>query len=201
MLMRHIANGSLGAFLGLYGWLKYKEIGGFYQEGDKRKPGDLKPGEIKVNGMVIPSTLLKENAFEIMNAGATFHKAFDAIYKKTGSIPEGAINGLSAVAVGIAEATPFIPDIKQISAIMDPRQRNRAVATAIANALVPGFVQEAAVATDRPDFYNIFQSPTSRKEKEKTFGGALKKEFQLRIPGQRLKVPKTGSQQIQTFER
>ena len=201
MLMRHIANGSLGAFLGLYGWLKYKEIGGFYQEGDKRKPGDLKPGEIKVNGMVIPSTLLKENAFEIMNAGATFHKAFDAIYKKTGSIPEGAINGLSAVAVGIAEATPFIPDIKQISAIMDPRQRNRAVATAIANALVPGFVQEAAVATDRPDFYNIFQSPTPRKEKEKTFGGALKKEFQLRIPGQRLKVPKTGSQQIQTFER
>ena len=201
MLMRHIANGSLGAFLGLYGWLKYKEIGGFYQEGDKRKPGDLKPGEIKVNGMVIPSTLLKENAFEIMNAGATFHKAFDAIYKKTGSIPEGAINGLSAVAVGIAEATPFIPDIKQISAIMDPRQRNRAVATDIANALVPGFVQEAAVATDRPDFYNIFQSPTPRKEKEKTFGGALKKEFQLRIPGQRLKVPKTGSQQIQTFER
>ena len=201
MLMRHIANGSLGAFLGLYGWLKYKEIGGFYQEGDKRKPGDLKPGEIKVNGMVIPSTLLKENAFEIMNAGATFHKAFDAIYKKTGSIPEGAINGLSAVAVGIAEVTPFIPDIKQISAIMDPRQRNRAVATAIANALVPGFVQEAAVATDRPDFYNIFQSPTPRKEKEKTFGGALKKEFQLRIPGQRLKVPKTGSQQIQTFER
>ena len=201
MLMRHIANGSLGAFLGLYGWLKYKEIGGFYQEGDKRKPGDLKPGEIKVNGMVIPSTLLKENAFEIMNAGATFHKAFDAIYKKTGSIPEGAINGLSAVAVGIAEATPFIPDIKQISAIMDPRQRNRAVATAIANALVPGFVQEAAVATDRPDFYNIFQSPTPRKEKEKTFGAALKKEFQLRIPGQRLKVPKTGSQQIQTFER
>ena len=201
MLMRHIANGSLGAFLGLYGWLKYKEIGGFYQEGDKRKPGDLKPGEIKVNGMVIPSTLLKENAFEIMNAGATFHKAFDAIYKKTGSIPEGAINGLSAVAVGIAEVTPFIPDIKQISAIMDPRQRNRAVATVIANALVPGFVQEAAVATDRPDFYNIFQSPTPRKEKEKTFGGALKKEFQLRIPGQRLKVPKTGSQQIQTFER
>jgi len=201
MLMRHIANGSLGAFLGLYGWLKYKEVGGFYQEGDKRKPGDLKPGEIKINGMVIPSTLLKENAFEIMNAGATFHKAFDSIYKKTGSIPEGAINGFSAVAVGIAEATPLVPDIKQISAIMDPKQRNKAIAVAIANVLVPGFVQEFAAATDRPDPYNIFESPTPRKEKEKTFGGALKKELQLRTPGQRFKVPKTGSQQIQTFER
>lgn len=201
MLMRHLANGSLGAFLGLYGWFKYKELGGFYVEGDKRKPGDLKPGELKVNGTVIPSTLLKENAFEIMNAGASLHKAFNATYKNTKSITQGAIDGLGAVALGIADGTPYVPDIKQISAIMNPKERNRALASSLANILVPGFVQEAAAATDRPEPLNIFQAPTPRREKEKTFGKAFEKELQLRIPGQRFKVPKAGSQDIKTFAR
>jgi len=200
MLMRNLANGSIGAFLALLGWLKYKEVGGFYTD-DKRKPGDLKPGEIKVNGTVIPSNLLKENAFEVMNAGASYRKAFNATYKKSTSITEGAVDGFFAVVAGLADGTPYAGDIKNLSRLLDPTQRDKAIAQSIANTLVPGFVQEAAAATDRPEPLNIFQAPTQRKATAKTLGGALKQELQLRIPGQRFRVPKAGSKDLKTFAR
>ena len=190
MIMRHVKNGFLGAALVALGFLKYKQVGGFYQEGERRKESDAQAGQVKVGGSRVPKLLMEDTALEAMQAGATMHRTIDSIYRLNDPQKKGFPAGLLAVAAGLAEETPFVRDATLLGKILDPRQREHAVAADIASKLVPGFVQEMAAEQDKKTPYNPFEQAQSRAITAPDFSGALKQNLEKEIPGLRKNLPK-----------
>jgi hypothetical protein len=190
MILRHVKNGSLGAALVLLGFFKYKQVGGFYEEGEKRKKKDAQPGEVKVGKTAIPSMLLKDTSMEALMAGATMHRTLDSVYRLSDPRKKGIPAALLAVGVGIAEDNPFIRNASILGKLMDPREREHAVASDIASKLIPGFIQEMAAEGDKKHPYDPFEKATPRKIDRQDFGGALKEELMKELPKLREKLPK-----------
>ena len=69
LIMRNLQKGSLGAAAMLLGWFNAENVGGYYQPGEKRKPGDVKAGSVKVFGVEIPSYLLHLPVMETVQIG------------------------------------------------------------------------------------------------------------------------------------
>ena len=193
MVLRHIKNGALGSALVLMGFFKYKEVGGFYEEGEKRKKNDVQPGEMRVGNITIPSVLLKDTSMEALMAGATLHRTLDSVYRLNDPKKKGVPAALLAVGVGIAEENPFIRNSSILGKIIDPRSRENAVAADIANHLVPGFIQEAAAEQDKQTPYNPFEKPQRRVITAPDFGGAFKQNIMKEIPFLRENLKKSKS--------
>lgn len=190
MILRHIKNGSLGAALVLLGFFKYKQVGGFYEGGEKRKKNDVQPGEARVGGTVIPANALKDTSMEAIMAGATMHRTLDSVYRLNDPKKKGIPAAVLAVAAGIADDNPFIRNASILGKILDPRERENAVAADIANHLVPGLVQEIAAETDKTHPARIMDKPNPRKITAPDFEGALKQNLEKEIPGLREKLTK-----------
>lgn len=190
MVLRHVKNGALGSALVLLGFFKYKQVGGFYEEGEKRKKSDVTPGAARIGKTDIPALLLKDTSMEAMMAGATMHRTLDSVYRLNDPKKKGIPAALLATAAGIAGEVPFVRDASIVGKVMDPKQREHAIAADIASKLVPGVIQEAAQQTDKKHAYNFFEPSNSRKITEPDFGGALKQELEKEIPGLREKLPK-----------
>jgi len=189
-LLRHLKNGSLGAFLALYGFFKYKQVGGFYEQGEKRPFADVKPGELKVGGVKIPSYLLKDVSFEVMNSGSTLHRTLDQAYRLNDPEKKGIPDGLLAIGAGLADEMPFIKTQSIVGKFMDPRQRARVVASQIADYAIPGVVQEVGEQLDKPKPFSPVSQTVQRKGTAKSFPAALGEEVKARIPGLRQTLPK-----------
>jgi len=200
-ILRHLKNGSLGGALATYGFFKYKELGGFYERGEKRKKGELKPGEVKVGGVTIPSLAAKDVAFEVMQAGAQLNRTLHQTYGLKSGEKKTIPDGILAAAMGVADIVPFITDSSVIAKLQDPNQRGRVLASQLADYVEPGLVQEVAKQFDKPTPFDPFEDSVQRKGKAKSFGKTFIEELQLRTPGLRFKVPKAGSQDIKTFAR
>ena len=200
-ILRHLKNGSLGGALATYGFFKYKELGGFYERGEKRKKGELKPGEVKVGGVTIPSLAAKDVAFEVMQAGAQLNRTLHQTYGLKSGEKKTIPDGILAAAMGVADIDPFITDSSVIAKLQDPNQRGRVLASQLADYVELGLVQEVAKQFDKPTPFDPFEDSVQRKGKAKSFGKAFTEELQLRTPGLRLKVPKADSQDIKTFAR
>jgi len=200
-ILRHLKNGSLGGALATYGFFKYKELGGFYERGEKRKKGELKPGEVKVGGVTIPSLAAKDVAFEVMQAGAQLNRTLHQTYGLKSGEKKTIPDGILAAAMGVADIVPFITESSVIAKLQDPNQRGRVLASQLADYVELGLVQEVAKQFDKPTPFDPFEDSVQRKGKAKSFGKAFTEELQLRTPGLRFKVPKAGSQDIKTFAR
>lgn len=189
MILRHIKNGSLGAAMVLLGFFKYKQVGGFYQEGERRKEGDAQAGEIKAGKVTVPKLLLEDTSVQAMMAGATMHRTLDSVYRLNDPQKKGIPAALLAVAAGLTEETPFIRDATLIGKFLDPRQREHAVAADIASHIVPGFVQELAAEMDKKNAYNPFEKPNARAITAPDFIHALGQNLKKETPGLRQTLP------------
>lgn len=190
IVLRHIKNGLLGSALVALGFFKYKQVGGFYQEGEKRKASDAQPGEIKSGSTRVPAVALEDTAALALMAGATLHRTLDSVYRLNDPKKKGIPAALLAVAVGVAEKNPYIRDASVLGKILDPRQREHAVAADIASKLIPGFVQEMAAEQDKKTPYNPFEKPQSRAITAPDFSGALKQNLEKELPYLRKNLPK-----------
>lgn len=189
MILRHIKNGSLGAALVLLGFFQYKNVGGFYQEGERRKATDAQAGEIKAGKVTVPKLLLEDTGVQAMMAGATMQRTLDSVYRLNDPQKKGIPAALLAVAAGLTEETPFVRDASLLGKFLDPRQREHAVAADIASHIVPGFVQEMAAEEDKKHPYNPFDKANSRVITAPDFIHVLGQNLKKETPGLRQTLP------------
>ena len=165
LIMRNMAKGSIGLALMALGFLNPQGAGGYYQPGEKRKPGDVKAGGFRIYGWDVPRWLTHAPAFEAIQIGATMRRVLEHHTKQD---PDGPGIPLSAwaAAMGLVQEIPIIDESARLGeAASNPGKFFGDMAV---NTIVPQAVQFAARQTDQRDGETIKRNPTTTGEYLKT---------------------------------
>lgn len=173
LIMRHLKKGSVGGALLALGFFAPEIAGGYYQRGEKRKPGELQPGSLDAGGHEVPKNLVHSPALEQIQIGATARKVADSRLKKSDANSQGLGAGAMAGAIGVAEEVPFVREATDIDKLLDPRQRMQFLGEYAKSLVIPGAAQWAAQKLDPSK-----KNPTT-----------LLEHLETGIPGLRERVP------------
>jgi hypothetical protein len=179
-IARHLKKGSLGAAVLLLGFFNSApgvvQGGGYYQAGEKRKPGDLAAGELRVFGYSVPKFIAHTPLIEVFMMGRTIRRVADSYVSAHDREKRGITSGLWAGGMGLAEETPFLDTIFASKKIVEsPEDYFGNLARGI---IVPGAVGNIASWTDQHNGETV-------KRKARTF----LQQIELGIPGLRQQVP------------
>ena len=180
LIARELKKGTLGAAVLLTGFFLPQYFGGYYQQGEKRKPGEAKYGSIKIDGWNVPSFLLHNPLLEVAQLGATVRRVADSKLHKRDTGKQGITAGLVAGGLGLAEEVPFVNDTLELTKLMNPSQRAGYAGEMAKSYVVPQLVQFIANQTDK----NAKGDTIARKPK------TLLQHIETGIPGLRQTVPK-----------
>lgn len=180
LIMRELKKGSVGAGALLLGYFNPKEVGGYYQPGEKRKPTDAQVGGFRIYGENIPTWLLHNPLLEAVQIGATIRRVADAKLHKKDHGPQGTGSGLMAAGLGLTEEIPFAREAVEMAKIMDPNQRGYALGQLAKGVVVPAAVSFAAEKTDT----DSKGKPIPRK------ASGIVQGIESGIPGLRENLPK-----------
>ncbi len=190
-VMRNLKKTTLGASLLALGWFNSKNIGGYYQEGEKRKKGDTKVGDIKIMGIEIPHVFLHAPALEMLQFGATLRRIYDKKKGKEGDA-KAFLEGSGSSIWGIAKQQPFIGTPLQNAESVKYKGVSGMLTEEVKGFVIPRLIQEMAEWEDaRPDSRSISNLGTGEKV-ERTSKTPLQ-IMEMGIPTQREKVPKKKS--------
>jgi hypothetical protein len=178
VIMRQLKKGSLGGALMATGWMLYKQIGGYYQQGEKTKAGDLDAGEIRAGGVTLPKYLFHSAIAGPLMIGATAHRAAERVVHGR---PQGIGEGILAGVAGPIQQVPFVWAAENDLKLVTPPYGVHA-GREVSDIAVPGVVQDVAGAMDSSGGQTVRRTPQD-------FTQAL----MLDIPGLRQDVPKSGT--------
>ena len=119
---KNLNRAGIGVFLLGIGYALYKEFGGFYKRGEKRKVHDLKPGEARIFGVNVPANLLHFPGLSVIQVGSMIHHVEDLNKRREDKREEkaarkgepyerndhGFAEGVQDAAMGVAEEVPFV---------------------------------------------------------------------------------------------
>lgn len=107
-IARHWGKALIGLAAVAVGYLMPDSFGGYYQQGEKRRPGDIKAGHMRIGGWDAPLWMSHTPLLEAFQFGATARRVAEAINHRTleptGSIGKGILKG----GVGLADEIPFV---------------------------------------------------------------------------------------------
>jgi hypothetical protein len=182
-ILRLMKKGSIGLALTALGVYKAKDIGGFYQKGEKRDQKDVKAGDVKAGDVTVPHVLLHNPYMDALQFGATIERAASSRFKKGDLQPKGYAAGVIAASTGLIEEVPFIRETSTIGGYLDPHQQGNEISRKLTSIAVPGVVQWLAAQLDKKTPFSPMENATPRK------ADGLKENFEKAIPGLREKVP------------
>lgn len=175
-IMRLLKKGSVGGAMMALGWYGYKDVSGYYQKGDKPKAGELKPGEVRINGYTVPKNLFHGAIQGPLMIGATARRVAEkVVHGKQQGTPEGIYQAVQ----GPMKELPFVFMGEEVSRASGSLA---GLGDVIGNMAVPGLVSDVAKNMDQRDGQTVKRTPQS-------FGEAL----MLQIPKLRNEVPKASS--------
>jgi hypothetical protein len=165
--MRSIKKQSVGLFVGaLLGWAFYESFGGMYVKGEKRKSAELKPDEIKIDGVTLSGTWFHHPLFLEMQAIATVRR----IMEKKAELEEkkakkakakgveygkediGPMTGIMPAAAGLMEQAPFISaPLRAYTGMQSYDSAGKYASDLISSILIPQMAKEAAKSGDKYD--------------------------------------------------
>jgi hypothetical protein len=186
---RALVKGAVGIPFALIGWYNYKNIGGYYQPG-QRKEGDVPFGGLRIGGYDIPRALVHNPLFETMHFFATMRRVYEGD-KDGGDLTHAA----GAALQGTVEETPFLDVPQRIGKAMENKAGVRNMAGDIArSAVVPPDVQRIAAMSDSAEPTTVGQKALqiaglkdvkTVKRSPQGFG----QTFEMGVPGLRQRVP------------
>jgi hypothetical protein len=179
LIMRELKKGAVGNGLLLLGWFAPQMFGGFYQQGQKRKQGDVAYGGARVAGKDVPRTFLHTPAIETVQVGATARRVADSKLRKKDKTTQGLSGGAMAGALGMADDVPFINEMAETSRLFNAYERTQWLGELAKSRIVPQMLSQTAEYFDRD------ASGRPIKRKPATVGQAL----ETGIPGLRQAVP------------
>ena len=180
LIMRELKKGSLGAAVMLLGFFNPQNIGGYYQQGEKRDPKDTKLGNIKLYGVEIPSFLLHNPLLETLQLGATVRRVADSKLRKSDKETRGVGAGLMAGALGLTMEVPFAREMfGELPKMFNDREQGAFWCELGKSLIVPQVAQFAANAMDKDEKGNtIKRNPQT-----------IMQHIESGIPGLRENVP------------
>lgn len=146
IIMRQLKKGSLGLALLALGYFNPENAGGYYQQGDKRKPGDVKAANIRLFGVDVPSLLIHNPAVEVVQLGATIRRVADSKIKGK---EKGLGEGIPSALLGLAEELPFVKTPIELGKLFNPQERTKAEGDLVRGLVVPEAVQSTARFLDK----------------------------------------------------
>jgi hypothetical protein len=187
MIWRHLTKGFIGSALMLVGYFNPDAIGGYYQEGERRKPTDVKVGGMRVFGVNIPRVLIHNPALEMLQFGSTIRRFADSKRRKKDTETRGIASGITQATSGLVQEVPMISEGLKISKLFHPNER-MAFLGEIAKSTDPQVVQFIANQFDKdmkaPTLYDYLMSDVTKRKTE-TVGDYVKSG----IPGLRNTLP------------
>jgi len=182
LIMRHLKKGSIGSAALLAGYFLPQVFGGFYQQGEKRDPKDVKPMGVGP----VPASMVHNPLVEAAQMGATVRRVSDSNLRKKDKETQGLSEGAWAGALGLADDIPFVRESVEISKLMNPHERAAWRNAMLKSMVVPQGVQTIAQQLDQPDLTVnkfLFGDATQRK------GTNAVQSLESGIPGLRQNVP------------
>lgn len=131
MIMRHLKQGSVGGAIALAGFFLPQVFGGQYQQGEKRKPNDVKPGEINIGVKLpkmispsgnIPEYLLHNPALAAAQFGSAIGRIANSPERRGALEEKGLPAGVTAATLGLAAQTPYIKEGIETAKAFQPDQ-------------------------------------------------------------------------------
>lgn len=177
VIARELKKGSLGAAVIALGYFNADKVGGYYQQGEKRKPTDAKAGSILVFGHNVPSFLLHNPLLETLQLGATIRRVAEA---KVKGAKNGLATGVWTGALGLTEELPFVRTPIELAKVFDPKERTYAEGELAKSFLVPQALDYVARETDTK----------ANGEPQKRKPATVLQHVETGIPGLRQTVPK-----------
>lgn len=167
MIWRHLSKGLIGSALMLVGYLNPESIGGYYQEGERRKTTDVKVGGMRVFGVNIPRVLIHNPALEMLQFGSTIRRFSDSKQRKKDTETRGLTSGVIQATSGLAQEVPMISEGLKLSKLFTPNERG-AFLGEIAKSASPQAVQFIANQFDKdanaPNLYDYLTSDVTKRK-------------------------------------
>ena len=181
LVMRNLKKGSLGAALVAVGFSNPSMFGGYYQPGEKREPGDLKPGQAKlpkilqhmklmgynVTNEAVLSIWLHNPLLECAQIGATISRVANSYANKHSIEKRGIGEGIWQASWGVAEQIPFTEQMFKLSKLHDADQRDKWLHSIVKSATIPRAIQWTAEMQDSDQDWKPI------KREERTFSESL----------------------------
>lgn len=168
-IMRQLKKGSLGAAMLTLGYLNPSNVGGFYQQREKRDKADADAGGFKLFGFKVPAVVAHNPLLEAAQVGATVRRVADSKGQGTGA---GAMQAL----LGLAEQVPFVRETAEIGKAIE--RPGNALNQQVKTTVVPAGVDWAARMADRENGETVKRYPQG-----------LIQTLQSGIPGLRNSLP------------
>jgi len=178
IIVRQLKKGSLGAALMLMGFFNPSMFGGYFNRDEKKKPGEVKYGGVRIGGQDVPKGLMHAPAFEVLQMGATIRHVADLRLKHTTDkrgIPSGALAGM----MGLISEVPFINESLKTSDLESAEGREKYLGDLAKSQIEPAALQQIA------QWQDVDKTGAPVKREPRTFTEDLK----TGIPGLRETVP------------
>ena len=154
-IMKQLKMGSIGGAFALLGFFNPDMAGGYYQDDERRKSGDVGRGSIRVGGVTIPHLIAHNPVLEAMQFGATVARVMDgtnyagihhSTVNHTASVPAAVM----AAGSGLAREVPLLETPWRVHDMVTNwgPAGDRVRAYALPNFVVPGAVRDIAAGID-----------------------------------------------------
>jgi hypothetical protein len=186
---RALVKGVVGIPFALIGWYNYKNIGGYYQPG-QRKDADVPFGGLRIGGYDVPRALIHNPLFETMHFFATMRRVYEG--DKEGG---DTLHAVGEAVKGATEEVPFVDVPLRVGKAYENKTGFRNLAGEMArSAVVPPDVQRIAAMSDSSE-------PTTKTQKALQIAGlkdvktvprsphGFGQSFSMGVPGLRQTVP------------
>lgn len=176
IIARQMKKGALGAAALAIGYFSSKNVGGFYQQGEKRNPKDVQAGDLRFGDVDIGKSFIHAPLIETMQLGATIRRVQE---QKVKGGPNSLTDSIGLATLGLAEELPFVRTPIELSKLFDKNQRAYAEGSLVKGLVVPQALSSVAAMTDRDASGN----PIKRKVK------TIPEHVESGIPGLRETLP------------
>jgi hypothetical protein len=191
LIMRELKKGSIGFAALILGYCGYQSIGGVYEQGKKKKPGDIKPGGVRMFGEDIPANLLHHPVLNTIQLGAVIHKTADEKLRKKDTTTQGLTAGLLAATWGLADEVPFVEGPHRLfGGLANRYTRQETVGNQARSVAIPEVMNWTAKVLDgrrETPPANLYQRVTGPPAPLKPKG--IWQNIETGIPGLRGRVP------------
>ena len=154
VIMRNLKKGSIGAAVLALGYFNPENVGGYYQEGGKRDPKDVKASKFRLWGVDVPGWMAHAPIYELAQIGATIRRVSDKLVAdaaKKGEIPDAPmLSGSVAAAKGLFEEVPFLGTPIKVDKMVKglAHGSTKEVGPLVRSTLVPQIVNNIAEFSD-----------------------------------------------------
>jgi hypothetical protein len=143
LILRQMKNGSVGGTILITAFLLHKQIGGFYQQGVKKKQGDLPEGSIKIGDVIVPKKLMELPAFQVAQLGGSIGNWSEEKLRKGDAAAQGISEATLAAGLGLLSEAPLFREQMETAKAFNPYQRDKYFKNLAESLIVPRIVQEA----------------------------------------------------------